>query len=532
MTFYITFKYDDIEVVSNNILNSYIRFLFKKLDVLANGMNFNMTLKNIPYDDSIDTTYYETDDNRIEDYTVKRIIFGTNDDYFRFVDNVNSELLGYDEDDNEINLYRILNSDDTTYTIYILSDTGKFVLGENAAWLFDKLYVLEEIIGLTYLDTSNVVNMRDVFCDCPMLKNVDLSNWDTSNVTNMTGMFARMTSITFLDLTTFDTSNVKLFNQMFTTNTSLKAIYVSDFSTENMENDSNMFASCTKLVGQNGTAYNSSYVNSTYAKLDGSTKGYLSSMYKLDTGINVNHAIKAKTEEEIADWTTTVRFEDTEVTNIIFGRNCDYEYFLSSYEYVAVDEDESEAIRLYRKITDDTCTVYIISNVGTFKANEDSSWLFDKLHCLISIENLNLLDTSEVVNMRDMFCDDEYLVELNLSNFNTKKVTNMTGMFARMYTIEILDLSSFEKDSLNTITSMFSHAKAETYTHIENPVSKLKTIYVSEKFDLSTLATVSIFSANVNLVGGNGTTFDSTKFTNTYGKIDGGSDSPGYFTRK
>lgn len=197
MTFYITFKFDSIEIISNNRLNSYIRFLFKKLDVLSNGMNFNMTLKNIPYDDSIDTTYYETDDNRVEDYTVQRIIFGTNTDYYSFVNNVNSELLGYDENDNEINLYRVLNSDATTYTIYILSDTGEFVLGENAAWLFDKLYVLEEIIGLTYLDTSNVVNMRDVFCDCPLLKNVDLSNFDTSNVTNMTGMFARMTTITF-----------------------------------------------------------------------------------------------------------------------------------------------------------------------------------------------------------------------------------------------------------------------------------------------------------------------------------------------
>ncbi len=104
---------------------------------------------------------------------------------------------------------------------------------------------------------------------------------DTHNVTNMFGMFVDAivsTTNRHLDLSTFDTSNVTNMTEMFGSQTQLETIYVSDrFVTDNVTNSSYMFNSCTSLVGQEGTAYNSSYRDKTYARIDKQdTPGYFS----------------------------------------------------------------------------------------------------------------------------------------------------------------------------------------------------------------------------------------------------------------
>lgn len=58
----------------------------------------------------------------------------------------------------------------------------------------------------------------------------------------------------------------------------LSTIYVSDlWSMANVTESKMMFNGCTSLVGSNGTGYNISYVDKTYARIDGgpSAPGYL-----------------------------------------------------------------------------------------------------------------------------------------------------------------------------------------------------------------------------------------------------------------
>ena len=66
---------------------------------------------------------------------------------------------------------------------------------------------------------------------------------------------------------------------MFFDNTAITTIYASNkFNTANVTSSSNMFESSSKLVGGNGTAYNSSYTDKTYARIDASgTPGYFTS---------------------------------------------------------------------------------------------------------------------------------------------------------------------------------------------------------------------------------------------------------------
>ncbi len=537
ITFNVNFKYNGTENV-NNLLNSIIDYRFEPYSVkeTLSGIEFNYLLKNSEYAPEGDVyEYYSVDANRAIDNTVKIIVFGKKEDYLQEVTDLIAEPIDLYQT-GSISLYRS-ELTDGMYKIYILSETGKFILNENAAWMFDKLYSLEEIVNLHLLDTSKVINMRDMFCDCASLKKLDLSNFDTSNVTNMIGMFARMTVIDYLDLSTFDTSKVTEMGQMFVTDTNLKKIYVSNKwnVSDNVASadGAEVFTKCTSLTGGNGTIYDSSKITYTMAIVDGTTSGYLTNGYNLDTGINVNHAIKNKSASEIENWTLSTRFVDTSIKSLTFGQMRDYNQIVSGYDGRAVDADGSGVISIYRLPNGSNYDVYILSNSGLFEANSDSSWLFDNLVKLEQINNLKLLDTSNVVNMRDMFCDVQTITSLDLSNFDTSKTTSFEGMFARMYNITTLDLSSFDTSKLTTIKNMFVLSIQENYTHTDylNITPKLKTIYVSNKWNVSSLTSETVFTNNLSLIGGNGTEFDSTKLTTEYARVDT-NDAAGYLTLK
>ena len=90
----------------------------------------------------------------------------------------------------------------------------------------------------------------------------------------MTGMFTGYKD-TVLNLSNFDTRNVTNVFNLFSGDSSLTTIYVSnkwDISsitgndTDGQDKAGGVFAGCIKLVGGNGTTYNSSYTTSEYAK--------------------------------------------------------------------------------------------------------------------------------------------------------------------------------------------------------------------------------------------------------------------------
>ena len=125
-------------------------------------------------------------------------------------------------------------------------------------------------LDLSNFHTSNVIDMSQMFSNSKVT-NLDLSNFDTTKVINMSKMF-QSSKIAIIDLSKFNTNNVTNMGYMFSGVTSLKTIYVSDkFDTSTVTNSTNMFRGCTNLVGGAGTIYNSSYVDKTYAHIDGGT---------------------------------------------------------------------------------------------------------------------------------------------------------------------------------------------------------------------------------------------------------------------
>ena len=125
-------------------------------------------------------------------------------------------------------------------------------------------------LDVSNFDTSKVTNMSLMFSDS-QATTLDLSNFDTSKVTGMYAMFGD-SQATLLDLSNFDTSKVTDMRLMFVRSTNLKTIYASNkFNTDKVTGSTNMFYNCANLVGGAGTKYNSSYVDKTYAHIDGGT---------------------------------------------------------------------------------------------------------------------------------------------------------------------------------------------------------------------------------------------------------------------
>ena len=129
-------------------------------------------------------------------------------------------------------------------------------------------------LDVSGFDTSNVTNMSYMFSMCDSIT-LDVSNFNTSKVTDMNHMFSS-SKVATLDLSNFDTNNVTKMNYMFSSSPNLTTIYViNKFLTDKVTSSSGMFSGDTKLVGGNGTKYNSSYIDKTYARIDtSSTPGY------------------------------------------------------------------------------------------------------------------------------------------------------------------------------------------------------------------------------------------------------------------
>ena len=148
-------------------------------------------------------------------------------------------------------------------------------------------------LEISSFDTSKVTNMRDMFASCSALKNLNLSSFDTSEVTNMLSMFDSCSALENLNLSSFNTSKVTNMESMFYDCSALTTIYVKKYnsttkkgwSTAKVTSSKNMFYLSSKLIGENGTKYSLTKIDSTYARIDKNGEpGYLSMKPYLPSG--------------------------------------------------------------------------------------------------------------------------------------------------------------------------------------------------------------------------------------------------------
>lgn len=227
---------------------------------------------------------------------------------------------------------------------------------------------------------------------------------------------------------------------------------------------------------------------------------------------------------------------------------------------------------------DDNVINFNTSNVKTMESMFDSCSSLQSL-IFTSTFDTPIFDTSNVQDMSEMFRNCEGLTTIksagevdNVIKFNTSNVRTMDSMFSGCKNLESLDIRNFSATNLTDIGDLvrscekltnlkvfssldgkleylfytFSYCKALTEldlsnwnvtnvkhtAYLFNGCENLKTIYVKEDWVMSNVTLEGgEFSGCENLEGGKGTTYDASRTSLTYAKIDGGPSNPGYFTK-
>ena len=334
---------------------------------------------------------------------------------------------------------------------------------------FALMLELQTIEGLSYLNTSEVTNMSFMFLKCYQLTSIDVSHFNTSKVIKMNGMFFDCRGLTSLDLSSFNTSKVSYMVDMFWNSSNLRTIHVGNgWSTAAVTDSDDMFTFCTNLVGGQGTNYNDSNPkDKTYAHIDG---GSYNPGY-------FSAPLEAYACYTPGNTTLTFYYDDKRSSHTnTYALN-------TGATDTGWDTDGTKA--------NVTKVVFDPSFVGA-RPTTTYDWFYNMAN-LQSIQGLSYLNTSEVTNMAWMFGYCKKLTSLDLGNFNTTKVTDMDYMF--------------------------------------NGCTNLQTIYVGDGWSTAavTKSDDMFFECRI-LVGGKGTTWNSSNPTDkTYAHIDS-SSNPGYFT--
>ena len=354
----------------------------------------------------------------------------------------------------------------------------------------------------TYINNKPITSMSNMFSKS-QATTLDLSNFDTSKVTNMASMFSSSQATT-LDVSNFDTTNVTNMQNMFN-DSQATTLDVSNFDTSKVTNMGGMFQSSQATV-LDVSNFNTSKVTDM-AFMFFSSQATTLDVSNFDT-TNITNMCYMFSRSK-ATTLDLSNFDTSKVTNMsgMF-------YYSKSVTLDVSKFNTSKVTNMASMFHSSQATTLDVSNFDTTNVTDMSSMFNDSQATTLDVSNF---DTSKVTNMASMF-NDSQATTLDLSNFDTSKVTNIASMFSSSQAT-VLDVSNFDTSKVTNMRYMFYFSK------------KLTTIYVSDKFDTSTVtSSTEMFDNCTNLVGGAGTVYDESHVDKTYAHIDGGTSNPGYFT--
>ena len=456
------------------------------------------------------------------------------------------------------------NVTDMSYMFYSCSSlTSLDVTHFNTANVTDMESMFSSCSSLTSLDvthfnTANVTDMESMFSSCSSLTSLDVSHFNTANVTNMSYMFSICVALTSLDVTNFDTANVTDMTRMFMGCSSLTSLDVTNFNTANVTDMSYMFANCVALTSLYLTNFNTAKVTNMermFSFCKALTTIYASSKF---VTTQVSNSIRMfynceKLKGEVGwkkDKATDKTYAKIE-GGYFSGRIPRVKYadgtltfFLASKETLGENEYELNSGKnlpeWVKKHSLGITKVVFDTSFANARPTSCYKWFWwcDKLKQVEGIKNLN---TKEVTDMVDMFCDCRDLSSLDVSGFNTGKVTDMSGMFYECISLKLLDVAKFNTANVKSMSNMFYNCQNLASLNVTNfntvnvtnmqgmfsGCPALTTIYASDKFVTTNVETGSnMFFNCIKLKGFIDYKNNSDKTDHTYANY-----KTGYFTK-
>jgi len=337
----------------------------------------------------------------------------------------------------------------------------------------NSLVNLEDITGWENLNTSNVMNMYEMFFACGKLKVIDMGSWDLAKVTNITHMFSDNPALTTI---------------------------ICDADFHELDCFPPSFRDCTNLVGAKGTNFDTGKTGLDYARPDKGTTapGYFTPSTKSYT-------------EYITD-------NDT-----LYYKYDNNWYYSENKIEIYRGKDDNRFSGYASKIT----VVLIDQSMKAWKPTSLRKFLcggsgapsdLTNLTEIIGLENVN---TAEVTDLYMAFNDLRSLDTLNLSMWDMSKLELLSYAFTDCIKLKTLDIHTWQPTKLKNTGSMFKRC------------SLLETIYADYDWNGYTTLTSSadMFYDCPKLVGGAGTEFSADGAQDkSYARVDQGTSNPGYFT--
>ena len=321
------------------------------------------------------------------------------------------------------------------------------------------------------------------------LVSVDLDGINTVMTKNMSAMFQDVSALQHINFANINTSNVEDLSYMFKNATALISLNLSGWDVRNNTTLYQIFQGCTGI---------------THIDVSGWKNDKILTMDDLFQGLSRLKSIN------LAGFTT----DNVETMVGMFATTSVLNLDLSGFNTSKVKN--MRAMFMNNSLMTDLD----LSNFNTSLVTNMNS-MFSSM---IRLKNLNIssFNTSNVEDMQDMFNNDRELSNFSVLSFDTRKVKWMGSMFVGVMKNQgsgVIDISSFSTEGRPNTNGMFGSIGANT-------------IYASSNFSNNNiLGGTWMFSGATNLVGGNGTTYNSGRINKTYARIDA-PGTPGYFTQK
>lgn len=167
------------------------------------------------------------------------------------------------------------------------------------------------------------------------------------------------------------------------------------------------------------------------------------------------------------------------------------------------------------------CSAVTTLDLSMFNAQGVTS-MYNTFNGCLALTSLLLpdLSTSSLTSIGCIFQDCQNLTSLDLSKF-TANADSYMQVFYNCKKLTSIDISGFSTSVLYHTSSMFRGCSA------------LTTILATSDFSVANVTNSNyMFRDSTNLVGGAGTTYNSSHLDKEYARIDGGVSAPGYFTAK
>ena len=450
-------------------------------------------------------------------------------------------------------------------------------------YLFSSCQSLESL-DLSGFNTENVTSMVSMFFQCSSLRSLDLSSFNTSKVIGMNLMFYNCTNLESIDLSSFDTENLQQMANMFCSCTKLEMLDLSSFATPNMTSMLCAFQNCKNLKKIYVTsAFTTDKVTVGFGLFDGCVN--LPNFNSAKTGKEMAHTgeggyLTAATASW-ARWdapTGTLSFHrgatkpvGDNIYDLGYGDDPNWDTHAADIKKVVFKAG-------FRVETHTTCSNWfngctnLTSIEGIENLNTSNVKNMSGMFALCSnLETLDLshFNTEKVTTMAQMFYGCTKLHDLNISSFNTENVTSMNQMFGGCSSLDSLDLSHFNAKGVlyHGLYAMFSGCSSLKFLDVSNfPADKprmqldamfkgcsslqmldlssfntgmansatdmfdgcsaLKTIYVSDHFEIPYGVKSSNMFRDCHLLKG-AISFEPTKKDETYANF-----KSGYLTKK